>query len=70
MHIQGEYACAFTETVKESRSSEEVRVTIWFLWAKRVSHIEVYCQLVELCGVGVRNVKRRKMAQRVRKSLD
>jgi len=37
---------------------------------KRVSHIEVYRQLVEVCGDGVRNVKYRKMAQWVHKLLN
>lgn len=60
----------FTATVEGSWSSEEVRVLIWFLWTKRVSYIEVYCHLVELCEDGVRNVKYRTLAQRVRKLLD
>lgn len=63
MNIQEESGCAFTAAVEGTWSSEEVRVLIWFLWAKRVSYIEVYCQLVELCGDGVRNVKYHKMAQ-------
>lgn len=60
----------FTATVEGTSSSEDVRVLIWFIGAKRVSYIEVYCKLVELCGDGVRNVKYLKMTQRVRKLLD
>jgi hypothetical protein len=62
MNIQGESGCSFAARVEGTWSSDVVRVLIWFLWAKRVSYIEVYCQLVELCGDDVRNVKYRKMA--------
>jgi predicted NAD-dependent protein-ADP-ribosyltransferase YbiA (DUF1768 family) len=68
--MQGDCGRALTVTVEESWSSEEVRVMIRFLWAKRVSHIEIYCQLVGLCGDGVRNVKYHKMVQSVRRLLN
>jgi hypothetical protein len=67
MNVHKESGCVFTTTVEGSWPSEEVRVL--FLWAKRVSYIEVFCQLVELCGDGARNVKY-KMSQRVRKLLN
>jgi hypothetical protein len=56
-----------TATAEETWSSEEVRDMIWFLWAKRVSPIEIYYQLKVWYGDGVMNVELHEMVQRVRK---
>jgi hypothetical protein len=41
----------------ETWSCKEVCSVIWFLWVKHVSPIKIHCQLIEVYGNGIINVK-------------